>query len=258
MTTITRPDAAPRGWRARITANRQAIDLALAQDVDGRKRLSPALLGLTEAVVPVLHARAKGRFLDAGCGTQPFRAVVEGQVTRYLTLDVEARTDGVDYIADLEDMNVVPDASVDTVLCSEVLEHVPHPDRAVGEIARVLKPGGTLVITVPFMARLHEEPHDYFRYTRHGLRRLLGDAGFDLDDIAETGSLFSFLGHQLSVLLLGLTWHRPTIRRVAVAINAVAVVRTAAALDRLTRMARLLPLGYVAVATRQAGDRPRD
>jgi SAM-dependent methyltransferase len=241
-----------------VTANRQAIDVALAQDVEGRKRLSPALLGLTEAVVPALRARATGRFLDAGCGTQPFRAVVEGQVTRYLALDVEARTDGVDYIADLEDMSVVPDSSVDTVLCSEVLEHVPHPDRAIGEIARVLKPGGSLVITVPFMARLHEEPHDYFRYTRHGLRRLLLDADLDLDDISETGSLFSFLGHQVSVVLLGLTWHRPRLRRVVVAVNAVTVVRPSVALDRITRMARLLPLGYVAVATRQASPGQRD
>jgi glycosyltransferase involved in cell wall biosynthesis/SAM-dependent methyltransferase len=255
-TATTRTDAARSGWRARVTENRHAIDVALAHDAEGRKRLSPALLGLTDAVVPALRSRATGQFLDAGCGTQPFRAVVEGQVERYLTLDVEARTDQVDYIADLEDMGVVRDASIDTVLCSEVLEHVPHPERAVREIARVLRPGGSLVITVPFMARLHEEPHDYFRYTRHGLRLLLLEAGFEVDDIVETGSLFSFLGHQASVVLLGLTWHRPALRRLAVLLNEVVVVRPAAALDRLTHMARLLPLGYMAIATRQAPDGP--
>jgi hypothetical protein len=120
----------------------------------------------------------------------------------------------------------------------------------------VLRPGGSLVITVPFMARLHEEPHDYFRYTRHGLRLLLLEAGFEVDDVVETGSLFSFLGHQVSVVVLGLTWHRPALRRLALLLNEVVVVRPAAALDRLTRMAKLLPLGYVAVATRQAPDGP--
>jgi SAM-dependent methyltransferase len=256
MTATTRTNGATSGWRARVTENRHAIDVALAHDAEGRKRLSPALLGLTDAVVPALRSRATGQFLDAGCGTQPFRAVVEGQVEHYLTLDVEARTEQVDYIADLEDMGVVRDASIDTVLCSEVLEHVPHPERAVGEIARVLRPGGSLVITVPFMARLHEEPHDYFRYPRQGLRGRLPDAGSELDDVVETGSLFSFLGHQVSVVVLGLTWHRPALRRLALLLNEVVVVRPAAALDRLTRMAKLLPLGYVAVATRQAPDGP--
>lgn len=256
MTAMTRLAARTTRWRARVTANRQAIDADLAGDAEARKRLSPTLFGLTEAVVPALRARAKGDLLDAGCGTQPFRAMLEEQVDRYVALDIEARSEDVDHIGDVEDMAVVPTASVDTVLCSEVLEHVPHPAKAAGELARVLKPGGTLIVTVPFMARLHEEPHDYFRYTRHGLRRLLVEAGFEIDDIVETGSLFSFLGHQVSVVLLGLTWHRPVLRRLARVINDVAVVRPAVLLDRVTRMSRLLPLGYVVTATRQASDGP--
>lgn len=256
MTTTTRPPGSNTGWRARVTANRQAIDADLAGDSTQRKRLSPTLFGLTDAVVPALRARAKGDLLDAGCGTQPFRTMLEEQVERYVALDIEARSDDVDYIADVEDMAVVPTASMDTVLCSEVLEHVPHPATAAGELARVLKPGGALIVTVPFMARLHEEPHDYFRYTRHGLRQLLVEAGFEIDEIVETGSLFSFLGHQVSVVLLGLTWHRPVLRRLARVINDVAVVRPAVLLDRVTRMSRLLPLGYVVTATRQAPDGP--
>jgi SAM-dependent methyltransferase len=235
-----------------VIENRHAIDVDLAGDAAARKRLSPALFGLTEAVVPALRARAKGELLDAGCGTQPFRTMLEEQVDRYMALDIEARSEDVDYIGDIEDMVGVATASVDTVLCSEVLEHVPHPAKAAGELARVLKPGGALIVTVPFMARLHEEPHDYFRYTRHGLRRLLVEAGFEIDDIVETGSLFSFLGHQVSIVLLGLTWHRPVLRRLASAVNEVAVVRPAVLLDRVTRMSRLLPLGYVVTATRLA------
>jgi len=247
----TRPTEVPAGWRARIADNRRALDVEFADDPDERKRVSSAILGLNNALLPALRSRARGEFLDAGCGTQPFRALVEPQVDRYLTFDIEARVDGVDYIGDVEDMGAVPDASIDTMLCSEVLEHVPHPQRAVGEFARVLRPGGTLVVTVPFLARLHEEPHDYFRYTRHGLRRLLVDAGFEVDEITETGSLFSFVSHQVSVGLLGLTWHLRPLRRIVLAINDLALVRPAVALDQLTKMSRLLPLGYVVVATRR-------
>ena len=238
-------------WKARVTENRRRIDVELADRPEVRKRLSPVLFGLTNELVPRLQSHAHGQFLDAGCGTQPFRSVVEGQVDRYLAFDIEARVEDVDFIGTVEDMSAVADRSVDTVLCSEVLEHVPRPAVALGEFARILRPGGTLLLTVPFMARLHEEPHDYFRYTRHALRTLLDDAGFDAKEIVETGSLWSFLGHQVSLGVLGLTWHLRPLRPVAVALNSWFVVRPAALLDRITGMGRLLPLGYVVVATRR-------
>jgi SAM-dependent methyltransferase len=250
MTAAT-PERAPTRLMGRVAANRRRIDVELAGDPEGRMTVSPALYGLTNAVVPALRTHAKGTFLDAGCGSQPFRVVVEGQVERYLSFDIEARVEGVDYLGDVEDMHVVADRSIDALLSSEVLEHVPHPHVALREFARVVRPGGVLVVTVPFLARLHEEPHDYFRYTRHGLRRLLDDAGFDLEEIVETGSVFSFVGHQLSLGLLGLTWHQPLLRRVATAFNRWFVVRPAVALDRVTRFGRLLPLGYVVIGKRR-------
>lgn len=240
-----------KGWRARVSDNRRRIDRDLADNPDARKLISPVLFGLTNQLLPRLLARAKGQFLDAGCGTQPFRSAVEGQVDRYLTFDIEARAGELDFTGDVQDMSAVPDTSIDSLLCSEVLEHVPHPDRAVGEFARVLRPGGVLFVTVPFLARLHEEPHDYFRYTRYGLRRLLDEGGFDVDEIVETGSLFSFLGHQVSLVSLGFTWHVPGLRTLARWANSLLVVRPCAALDRVSGMPALLPLGYVAVATRR-------
>ena len=114
-----------------------------------------ALDGLIGALVPVLQTHAKGVFLDAGCGTQPFRGVVEGQVERYLSYDIETRSVPLDFLGDLEDMRAVDDASIDVALCTEVLEHVPHPQVAMAELARTIRPGGVLVLTVPFLARLH-------------------------------------------------------------------------------------------------------
>ena len=249
-TPAEQPAGHPSGWRRRIADNRRAIDVDLASDPDLRKQMSPAILALSEALVPRLLARSSGRFLDAGAGTQPFRSVVEPQVDTYVAYDIEARSD-VDLLGSVEDMASVADASVDTLLCSEVLEHVPHPAAAIAEFARVVAPGGSLLVTVPFLARLHEEPYDFYRYTKYGLRTLLNEGGFHVDEIVETASLFTFLGHQVSVGLLGLTWHLPALRRVAVAVNRALVVRPAVALDRATRMAGLLPLGYVVVATRR-------
>jgi SAM-dependent methyltransferase len=246
-----------RGLRQRIAANRRAIDVELAGDPEARKRLSPALHGLTDALLPRLVARARGTLLDAGAGTQPFRAAVEDRVERYVAYDIEARRDDVDLLGTVEDMAAVADASVDTLLCSEVLEHVPHPSVALAEFARILVPGGALVLSVPFLARLHEEPYDFYRYTRHGLRTLLEESGFEVDEIVETGSLCCFLGHQAAVAVLGVTWHlrwlRPAVRSLVTAL----VVRPAVAIDRALGSAPLLPLGYVVVATRRQGATPR-
>lgn len=251
MTVTSSPSRGSAGFRDLITQNRRRIDIELAGDSEARSTMTPALSGLTSQLVPRLTTRARGRFLDAGAGTQPFRALVEPLVDTYIAYDIEARTEQVDLLGSVEDMGAVADSSVDTVLCSEVLEHVPHPPAAIAEFARIVRPGGTLLLTVPFLARLHEEPYDFYRYTRHGLRVLLDDGGFDIDEVVETGSLFSFVGHQFSVALLGLTWHRPRLRRVTTVLNRALVVRPAVSLDRLTGMGRLLPLGYVVVASRR-------
>lgn len=80
-----------------------------------------------------------------------------------------------DLVADVEDLSALDDASVDGVICIEVLEHVKHPHLAVQELYRVMKPGGMFVGSTPFLLGIHDQPMDYFRYTRHGLEILFAD-----------------------------------------------------------------------------------
>jgi ubiquinone/menaquinone biosynthesis C-methylase UbiE len=69
------------------------------------------------------------------------------------------------------------DSSFDTVFSSQVLEHVPEPALMISEMGRVLRPGGLLILTAPHIWGIHEEPHDYFRFTRYGLSHLARKAG---------------------------------------------------------------------------------
>ena len=75
----------------------------------------------------------------------------------------------------------------DTVLCTQVLEHVFDHDKMMKEIFRVMKPGGHVILTVPFAWELHEEPYDFFRYTKHALKQLFENTGFEIDYIKPNG-----------------------------------------------------------------------
>jgi SAM-dependent methyltransferase len=190
--------------------------------------------------------------LDVGAGTAPFRELFVH--TRYVTCDWEQSgyDEEVDIRAPATDIPV-EDGSFDVIVCTEVLEHVPEPSVVLAELHRVLRDGGLLLVTVPFVWFLHEEPHDYYRYTPHGLKFLLDGARFADYEISPTGDAFSTLAE----LVASLGWmmgsdqdpsdeHRAMIAR---AMRELAgVIGTFSAYDTQ----RILPLGYTVRAIRPA------
>jgi SAM-dependent methyltransferase len=128
------------------------------------------------------------RILDVGCGEQPFREAVERHGAEYLGLDVvQNAAVTVRVVGQATDIPL-RGRSVDVVLCTEVLEHVPDPAAALREVARVLRPGGTAVITSPFLYPLHEEPFDFGRITPHQLRRLAAANGLAIAELELAGN----------------------------------------------------------------------
>lgn len=126
--------------------------------------------------------RWSGRMLDVGCGGRPYAELFSPNLGQ-VGLDIDQERNRERGAADVYyDGSVFPfeDASFDAVLCSQVLEHVFTPEAFVAEIARVLKPGGELLLTVPFLWGEHEQPWDAMRYTSHGLRTLLERHGFEI------------------------------------------------------------------------------
>lgn len=127
-----------------------------------------------------------GRFLDVGCGMKPYETLFTDFATAYIGIDHPVTQKGsygsltrADIFSDSSRFPL-DDSSFDTVVCTQVLEHVSDPFNKISEIARVLKPGGTVVISVPCAWPLHEVPHDYFRYTEFGLKNILEEAGLQI------------------------------------------------------------------------------
>ena len=104
------------------------------------------------------------------------------------------------------------------------------------------------LLSVPHLSRLHDLPHDYYRYTHIGLRHLLTQAGFEIVELQTKGGLFTFLGHQFSSVILSLAWGLPSLRPLVWSMNKWLVTLACYQLDRLTGNASTFPLGYVVVA----------
>lgn len=157
-----------------------------------------------EPHVPFLREAAASmapgsRVLDVGAGDAPYRELFAG--LDYLTCDwvdsQYAPEVPPDIVASGESIPL-PDASLDALVSTQALEHMPEPWVVLEEWFRLIRPGGTIWLTTPLTWYLHEEPHDYYRYTSHGLRHLLHRAGFADIEIRPMNDTLATLGELLT------------------------------------------------------------
>lgn len=202
-----------------------------------------------QALAAALRQHARGRLLDLGAGKAPLYHVYRPLVETVTCVDWARSLHGTDYLdatADLNEGVPFPDGSFDTVLSSSVFEHLRRPAFAFAEAARVLAPGGTLVLHTPFYYWLHEEPHDYYRYTEYALRDLAERAGLAVHSVEPTGTGALVLADLVAR-------HLGPVRPLAAAwVGVAGWALTRTPLRRLTEgpRARRFPLGYALVATR--------
>lgn len=129
---------------------------------------------LNEAIAA--HANlAHGKMLDVGCGAKPYKRIFSQYVDEYIGLEYSPesgyRGNKADFCGDAAALPLA-DESVDTILCTEVMEHVPDPEKTIEEFARVLRPGGTVITTAPFVYPIHDA-YDFFRYSPDGLAAMM-------------------------------------------------------------------------------------
>src|SRR5436190_8373025 len=156
---------------------------------------------------------AAGRILDAGAGelrNKPLCAHLfyvsqdfgryEGTGDRKGLHAGQWDTSRIDLVSDITAIPQ-PDASFDAILCSEVLEHIPEPTKALDEFARLLKPGGKLVLTAPFASLVHLAPYHYSSgFSRYWYEHHLRQRGFDIDELTPNGDWFAWCQQELNRL----------------------------------------------------------
>jgi len=138
------------------------------------------------------------RVLDAGAGPGPYRHLFAH--ARYEAADfarLGTRYTPLTYGCDLSDIPV-EEGRFDRILFHQVLEHVPAPPAVLGELHRVLRPGGQILCSCPLFYEEHQKPYDFFRYTRFGLTKLFTEAGFVDVEVEWLEGYFGTVAHQFS------------------------------------------------------------
>ncbi len=167
--------------------------------------------GLLEAIGK-MAPKMKGCLLDVGCGRKPYRNLF--RVDEYVGLEIDTPENRSNKQADFfYDGKAFPFMSneFDGVFCSQVLEHVFAPDQFLGEINRVLKDDGLLLLTVPFVWDEHEQPWDFARYSSFGLKSLLERNGFEVLEQRKTNADVRVLFQLTNAYLQKVLWTRSSI-----------------------------------------------
>jgi SAM-dependent methyltransferase len=150
-------------------------------------RLLDARMAAMTREILVTAVTSNSRWLDVGCGLRPFAASFSHASYTGIDVEVSGRSGDLKRPDKIFDGVHIPyeDGAFDGILCTQVLEHVADVERLLAECNRVLRPNGLFVVSVPFVFREHEQPHDFRRFTSHGLNLLLARSGFSVTRSAK-------------------------------------------------------------------------
>ncbi len=164
---------------------------------------------LGNAYEPAIRSHTRGLLADVGCGDVPYYLWYRDLISDNTCIDWAHSSQGTSYLDHEADLNqglpFLETNQFDTVLCTDVLEHIHNPDHLFTEMCRILKPGGHLILTVPFLYWIHEDPHDYHRYTHYRLRNFCESNRMEVIQLEAYGGLPEIL---FDLVSKGYWYHR--------------------------------------------------
>jgi SAM-dependent methyltransferase len=203
----------------------------------------------------MIREHARGMLLDMGCGNIPYYEIYKDLVDGNLCVDWENslhKNPFLDQLVDLNEKVPLESETFDTILLTDVLEHIAEPQLLMSEIARLLKPDGKVLIAVPFLYCLHEQPHDYYRYTEHALRRFCTNNDLTVISLTAYGGVPEVI---LDIVAKNIAFSRALSHAhlmVSTRLISLSFVRRVS-----SKTSRLFPLGYCLVARKnKASEKP--
>jgi SAM-dependent methyltransferase len=151
---------------------------------------------MNAAISSSIQRYTRGRLIDIDCGEKPYVNMMKPYVAEHVgvdhqdTLHDKSNIDRVGTVYDIP----AKDGEFDSALCTAVMEHLEEPDRAIAECHRVLRIGGIAIYTVPLFWHLHEEPRDFYRYTKYGIRYLFEKNGFEIVELKPLSGFWITFG----------------------------------------------------------------
>jgi len=205
---------------------------------------------------PALKKHAKGILLDLGCGKVPLYQAYQPFIEENICVDWTKSlhdSDHLDLECDLNEPLPFHNRYFDTVVLSDVLEHLYQPDALVLEIHRILKPGGHLIMNVPFLYWIHEGPHDYYRFTEFALKKYIEHSGLTLVQLEPIGGAFEVVADIFSKMATRIPFFKSTL---------VTLIQFFSSIFYQSRLGRtiknstapIFPYGYFLVAKKPEGD----
>lgn len=152
-------------------------------------------LSTTREVISKFLPHIEGRVLDLGAGSAKYKEMILKKASEYRSCDA-VKNKNIDDVCDVLNLTYPPE-SFDTVISTQVMEHVSNPYQMAEQIFKVLKPGGHVIVTAPFLIPLHSDPGDYFRFTAGGLCEIFKQSSFSIIESGHYGGFFMVLSEMI-------------------------------------------------------------
>lgn len=162
-----------------------------------------------------ISSSINGKTLDVGCGTKPYESLF--RTDEYIGLEIDTTINREKKKVDVfYDGKIFPfeSQSFDSIITNQVFEHVFNPDSFIKEINRVLKNGGNLLLTVPFVWDEHEQPYDFARYSSFGLSHILNENGFEIIQSIKSVNNFAVIFQLINAYLYKIVHSVSIIRKI--------------------------------------------
>lgn len=225
-----------------LRASRDSSEVAVSS-----RLVADAIAGCFGRYIPIY---CFGNLLDLGCGKAPLYECYKAYVDHIVCVDWTHSLHQLAYVdvaCNLGRPLPFQDEQFDTIILSDVLEHIPEPQNLWDEIKRIMRPGGKLLISVPFYYWLHESPHDYYRYTEYALRRFARQSGFEILVLEQYGGALTIISDILAKNIIKCHWRiGPLMAEYVQRLASWYVSRRRPSYEKLTPF----PLGYFLVANK--------